>query len=328
MLSVSAVKEVNVLTDKFKKELNECQTWMKISGYKIVDSDLKEIEDMDYILNEFKEPSRNKLEVYMKHIMSMYNIYLNDCEIGDAKLLVKEFKERKKEKKTIKKEKVVKKTKMEFKSESECIENENNKNDIKSEIKKFNEWLINYGYSIIEKEGIEDIVSLVMMFKKNGYNNGHEKKKVKKPRKNDNNEEVENVDIKENESDEKKKVKKPRKNDNNEEVENVDIKENESDEKKKVKKPRKNDNNEEVENVDIKENESEIKKKEKKPRKKNEKVEKYDVNENENKSDMKRKEKMIELFGSDMSELESETECDINDVIISLSDLDVSDNEE
>lgn len=106
MLSVSAVKKVNVLTDKFKKELKECQIWMKMSGYKIVDSDLKEVEDMDYILKEFKEPSRNKLEVYMKHIMSMYNIYLNDCEIGDAKLLVKEFKERKRKRKLQKKKRL------------------------------------------------------------------------------------------------------------------------------------------------------------------------------------------------------------------------------
>ncbi|NBO36697.1 hypothetical protein EBU91_04085, partial [bacterium] len=44
---------------------------------------------------EYEEPMRNKMNMYIKQVLNSYNIYKNNEEIKDAKMLVKRYKDRK-----------------------------------------------------------------------------------------------------------------------------------------------------------------------------------------------------------------------------------------
>ena len=126
-----------MLSDKFKKELEKFFEWVSVSGYVISDYDEVECEWSDELLSEFEEPSRNKLEMYIKGLFYKYVIIQGSEEITDAKLLTKEFKEAPKVTKA-KKEKVeVKKAKKEKvevkKAKKEKVEEEEKPKKAKKE---------------------------------------------------------------------------------------------------------------------------------------------------------------------------------------------------
>lgn len=79
------------LSEKFNTELSKFFIWANIE-YQIFDFDNKEqIWSID-LINGFEEPSRNKLEGVVKAVIEYYCIKQDNNTIGDAKLLVKEFK--------------------------------------------------------------------------------------------------------------------------------------------------------------------------------------------------------------------------------------------
>jgi hypothetical protein len=127
------------LTDKFVKELEKFCDWANKNNYIITDRDNnQQIWNID-LLNNFNEPNRNKLEIYIKSIREIYNIEYNNDTVNDAKLLVKEYKNSPKEK-VVKepKEKVVKEPKepKETKEIKEKVKKDVKMKEIKEKVKK------------------------------------------------------------------------------------------------------------------------------------------------------------------------------------------------
>lgn len=83
---------------KFKSDIIKFFEWVEIANY-VIKKDGVDLEWSLNLNNMFKEPSRNKLIVFIEGLMERYNIYLEDNEIIDAKQLVKNFKDYKPEKK-------------------------------------------------------------------------------------------------------------------------------------------------------------------------------------------------------------------------------------
>ena len=94
--TATATASKSVMTDKFKKELENFYEWAVMSSYIIKDINDEQHEWSMKLLNKFEEPGRNKLEAYIKALFAKYTITLNDADIEDAKLLAKEFKEKSK----------------------------------------------------------------------------------------------------------------------------------------------------------------------------------------------------------------------------------------
>ena len=92
-MSAKIVKSTVVLTDKFSKEVEKFFEWATKMKYVIEDINDMEHEWSTRLLSKFEEPSRNKLENYIKKLFEHYSISVNKMSIGDAKLLAKEFKE-------------------------------------------------------------------------------------------------------------------------------------------------------------------------------------------------------------------------------------------
>ena len=97
-MSLSVVNSVK-LTDKFKKELERFFEWTTEHKYILKDINNEEHEWNMKLLSKFHEPGRNKLEAYIKSLFTKYTISLNGYDIEDAKLLTKEFKDNKNNKK-------------------------------------------------------------------------------------------------------------------------------------------------------------------------------------------------------------------------------------
>jgi hypothetical protein len=80
------------LSEKCGKEIASFKKWLKVNNYEFDDSNI-----------DFVEPKRNKLEMYIKAILKNGNILNNGNEIGDAKLLVKDYKNKTKKVKKVEK---------------------------------------------------------------------------------------------------------------------------------------------------------------------------------------------------------------------------------
>lgn len=134
-MSAKIAKSTNlILTEKFNKELDKFFEWAAMSEYLIKDIENEQHEWSIKLLSKFEEPSRNKLEAYIKALFVKYTILIGETEIEDAKLLAKEFKNKsnKKEvKEKVKKEEIKEevKEKIEEKAEEE-IEEESVKLDM------------------------------------------------------------------------------------------------------------------------------------------------------------------------------------------------------
>lgn len=69
------------ISRKLNKEIESFKKWLLENNYEFNDSNIS-----------FIEPKRNKLETYVKEILKNGKIYNDGNEIGDAKLLVKDYK--------------------------------------------------------------------------------------------------------------------------------------------------------------------------------------------------------------------------------------------
>ena len=86
------------VTDKFRKELCKFYMWATDDQHLV----LKKKDSMDTIIKcdencivEFKEPGRNKMDTYIKALISNYSVFLNGKECEDYKVISNEFKENK-----------------------------------------------------------------------------------------------------------------------------------------------------------------------------------------------------------------------------------------
>ena len=91
-----------VVSDKFKKELIKFFEWVEHANYTVSN---KNGEDQEWCINlaqNFSEPGRYKLIVFIEEILKNYTINLDDTKIIDAKQMATNFKNYKpvKEKKT------------------------------------------------------------------------------------------------------------------------------------------------------------------------------------------------------------------------------------
>ena len=111
----------------FKIDLGLFKTWFVENNYKINDIHEKEI-NIDNVVIEFTEPSRNKLDKYMENIETNYTITIDNTLVYDIKSVVKEYKdELKKQKDTkkdeLKKQKETKKAKSNTKPKAKSTKN-------------------------------------------------------------------------------------------------------------------------------------------------------------------------------------------------------------
>lgn len=87
-----------IFSDNFTNELMIFKQWFNNNNYKLIQDSVEySINDIEII---FKEPSRNKLNCYLKQCLDKYIILTNQEEIidnfVDIKILIKNFKEYKK----------------------------------------------------------------------------------------------------------------------------------------------------------------------------------------------------------------------------------------
>lgn len=102
---------VKCLTSKFETEVKKFFVWAVEKEYIINDIEDEEIEWSLELLDtiNFNEPSRNKLEGFIKAVIDTYKILRNRMRIDDPKLVAKDFKETpavKSPRKNAKKEKI------------------------------------------------------------------------------------------------------------------------------------------------------------------------------------------------------------------------------
>ncbi len=84
---------MSVISEKFLKEYNRFIDWFPFTEYKLFDKNGNQVELKKVDISGYEEPSRNKLETYIKYVMKNYLLTKNDEEITDIKLLAKKFRE-------------------------------------------------------------------------------------------------------------------------------------------------------------------------------------------------------------------------------------------
>lgn len=96
-----------IFTEKFEKELTKFINWA-IENYTVLDDNNNVINWKSIIVSEYKEPPRNKLEMYIKEIMKNYVIKSKqtDNKIENYKTIIINFKNEKKIKKGLKNKKI------------------------------------------------------------------------------------------------------------------------------------------------------------------------------------------------------------------------------
>ena len=85
------------LSDKFSNDLNKFFIWANENNY-VVKKDDEIIDWSQNILSDFIEPSRNKINAYVKDLFQFYKLYdKNNLQIEETyiKIIIKEFKENK-----------------------------------------------------------------------------------------------------------------------------------------------------------------------------------------------------------------------------------------
>lgn len=106
------------LTETFKKEMIEFITWVELNNYTLHNkSDKSEVEWSINLLPEYEEPKRNKLLLFLKNILEIYEVIKDSTTINDTEQLIRNFKERPKETKPRKKRETVKSPKKSPKKE-------------------------------------------------------------------------------------------------------------------------------------------------------------------------------------------------------------------
>ena len=98
----------NIFSEKFVDDLVKFGMWLDENEYYLNDIVTGENIKLEINLMNFKEPSRNKLECYVKELLKYYSLVKYNEEIDDIKSMIKDFRQNK-PKKTIKKKNEIKK---------------------------------------------------------------------------------------------------------------------------------------------------------------------------------------------------------------------------
>lgn len=92
------------LTETFIKEMIDFITWVELNNYTLHNkSDKSEVEWSINLLPEYEEPKRNKLLLFLKNILEIYDVIKDSSTINDMEQLIRNFKDRPKETKPRKK---------------------------------------------------------------------------------------------------------------------------------------------------------------------------------------------------------------------------------
>jgi len=110
---------MNTWSERFVSEYERFVNWFPSTEYKLLEKGGSQVSWKDVETTGYEEPSRNKLETFIKFTMKNYLLCKDGEEITDVKLLAKQFRECKKRKTSITKESknVNKKQKKEEKKE-------------------------------------------------------------------------------------------------------------------------------------------------------------------------------------------------------------------
>jgi hypothetical protein len=110
---------MNTWSERFVSEYERFVNWFPSTEYKLLEKGGSQVSWKDVETTGYEEPSRNKLETFIKFTMKNYLLCKDGEEITDVKLLAKQFRECKKRKTSITKESknVNKKQKKEQKEE-------------------------------------------------------------------------------------------------------------------------------------------------------------------------------------------------------------------
>lgn len=86
---------MSVISEKFSKEYQRFVDWFPLTEYKLFDKNGNQVELKKVDISGYEEPSRNKLETYIKYVMKNFLLSKDGEEITDIKLLAKQFREHK-----------------------------------------------------------------------------------------------------------------------------------------------------------------------------------------------------------------------------------------
>lgn len=79
------IKSIKYVSDSFKKEMKKFLKWADEECTFIIKSNLGvELNWQDIDLSEFKEPIRNKLQMYIEFVLKNNTIYYNDCIVTNS----------------------------------------------------------------------------------------------------------------------------------------------------------------------------------------------------------------------------------------------------
>ncbi len=124
----------NNFSEKFVDDLKKFKIWLDENQYYLSDIATGENIKLEMDLINFSEPSRNKLECYVKELVKYYSLVKDNEEIDDIKSMVKDFRQNK-SKKSIKKgnekKKLVEKVEKKMKDKESDIKDK--ESDIKEE---------------------------------------------------------------------------------------------------------------------------------------------------------------------------------------------------
>lgn len=125
----------NNFSETFATDLEKFKVWLSENEYYLNDIVTGERIILEDNMIGFNEPSRNKLECYVKELVKYYSLVKDEEEVDDIKTMIKNFRENK-PKKVKKVKKVIKNKKTKKENEKVEIESKNEiKDDIKDDIK-------------------------------------------------------------------------------------------------------------------------------------------------------------------------------------------------
>lgn len=132
----------NNFSETFVNDLEKFKIWLDENEYYLNDIVTGEKVILEINMISFNEPSRNKLECYVKELVKYYSLIKEDEEVDDIKSMIKNFRQNKpkKVKNNIKKEKNIKiKKENETKQDNEVeieIDIKNKKVEIETKLKE------------------------------------------------------------------------------------------------------------------------------------------------------------------------------------------------
>lgn len=146
----------NNFSETFVNDLEKFKIWLEENEYYLNDIVTGEKVILEINMIGFNEPSRNKLECYVKELIKYYSLVKEDEEVDDIKSMIKKFRQNKPKKvknniKT-KKEKNIKITKEKEIKQDEKVEIEN---DIKNEKDEIETTLKENKVNIIVKDSLD-----------------------------------------------------------------------------------------------------------------------------------------------------------------------------